>query len=126
MNAIAKRKDPQLIVLSASSETSNSSNAFETATATERWTTRVRLLGKAIAERWQEALGLKELVMNGEAYLTARQVWERLAISERHFFRLVRAKSIPCIRISSRLVRYRWSDVEEALGAKQSNAGRPA
>lgn len=126
MSTKDKEARPKIELLPASAVSANANNPFDSATAAERWKARARLLGKAIGERWQEALGLKELVMDGERYLTAREVWERLAISERHFFRLVRDKCIPRIRIGLRLVRYRWSDVEKALGTKQSDASRPA
>jgi excisionase family DNA binding protein len=108
-----QRKQPTIVCENAVPGT-NRFNPYDPLSAGERWAARAHLLGKTIQERFEEALGLKEIVMDGERYLTAREVWERLAISERHFFRIVRQKRIPCLRIG-RVVRYKWSAVEAAL-----------
>lgn len=57
-------------------------------------------------------------------YLTARQLAEVLQISESTVMRLARARRIPSIRLTPRLIRFRLASVRSAL--EKENRIRPA
>lgn len=90
------------------------------ATPAARRAGRVRVLGAGLARSWDDALSIlateeEVLEMDGERLITAREAWERMGVSERQFHRWVKQADVPRFRIG-RAVRYKWSDIERALG----------
>lgn len=50
------------------------------------------------------------------AFLTIDALAERLGVKRRAVERMIQARKIPVVRINRRVLRFRWRDVEAALG----------
>ena len=121
--ARARQQTPTVEVLPADARAANPQNPYDQVGTAGRWTARVRVLSARIVQDWDELAKISgvemEVIMDGERLITAREAWERMAISERGWYRFVKQASLPCYRIG-RVVRYKWSDIERV---SQTNCG---
>jgi len=63
-----------------------------------------------------------ETMPEREEFLTARQLAEILQVSESTVRRLAQKRRIPCVRLSSRIIRFHLDAVREALDVPRAHS----